>query len=250
MENSNFLKNSQIVILGICIAVATIVASLIISRGLMNIKRFSSELIQVTGAAEKKILSDYMVWRLDFSRRDIQMTAAYEKLKGDFKSVRDYLIAKGAAEGEIVASPVTTKVLYKKNEKGNDTNEIEGYLLSQTLEVRSYQVEKVTAVSREATELITQGIELVSNPPDYFYTKLPELKHELLSEATADAKKRAEQMASSTGSRIGTIRSARMGVFQITPVNSYDVSDWGMNDTTSLEKKANAVVKVDFAILA
>ena len=55
-------------------------------------------------------------------------------------------------------------------------------------------------------------------------------------------------MAVSTGSRVGSIRSARMGVFQITPVNSYDVSDWGMNDTTSLEKKANAVVKVDFAI--
>jgi len=250
MENSNFLKNSQIVILGICIAIATIVSSVILSRGFMNIKRFSSEVIQVTGAAEKKILSDYMVWRLDFSRRDLQMKAAFQKLKEDFKAVRDHLISRGIAEGEIIASPVRTKILYRKNEKGNDTNDIEGYLLSQTLEVRSYQVEKVTAVSREATELITQGIELVSNPPDYFYTKLPELKHELLSQATADAKKRAEQMASSTGSRIGTIRSARMGVFQITPVNSYDVSDWGYNDTTSLEKKANAVVKVDFAILS
>ena len=250
MENSNFLKNSQIVILGICIAIATIVSSVILSRGFMNIKRFSSEVIQVTGAAEKKILSDYMVWRLDFSRRDLQMKAAFQKLKEDFKAVRDHLISRGIAEGEIIASPVRTKILYRKNEKGNDTNDIEGYLLSQTLEVRSYQVEKVTAVSREATELITQGIELVSNPPDYFYTKLPELKHELLSHATADAKKRAEQMASSTGSRIGTIRSARMGVFQITPVNSYDVSDWGYNDTTSLEKKANAVVKVDFAILS
>jgi len=250
MENSNFLKNSQIVILGICIAIATIVSSVILSRGFMNIKRFSSEVIQVTGAAEKKILSDYMVWRLDFSRRDLQMKAAFQKLKEDFKAVRDHLISRGIAEGEIIASPVRTKILYRKNEKGNDTNDIEGYLLSQTLEVRSYQVEKVTAVSREATELITQGIELVSNPPDYFYTKLPELKHELLSQATADAKKRAEQMASSTGSRIGTIRSARMGVFQITPVNSYDVSDWGYNDTTSLEKKANAIVKVDFAILS
>jgi len=250
MENSNFLKNSQIVILGICIAIATIAASLILSSGLMNIKRFSTELIQVTGASEKKILSDYMVWKLDFSRRDLEMTGAYEKLKLDLKAIHDYLITHGVAEGEMIALPVTTKILYKKDEKGHDTNQIEEYLLNQTLEVRSYQVEKVTAVSREATELITQGIELVSNPPEYFYTKLPELKHELLSEASADAKKRAEQMAASTGSRIGTIRSARMGVFQITPVNSYDVSDWGYNDTTSLEKKANAVVKVDFSIVS
>ena len=249
MENSNFLKNSQIVILGICIAVATIAASLIFSRALMNMKRFPSELIQVTGSAEKKILSDYMVWRLDFSRRDVLMTSAYELLNVDLKTVQDYLKDKGVPEGDMASSSVATRILYKKDEKGNDTNSIEGYLLSQTVEVRTNQVNKVSDILREATELIMQGIELVSYAPEYFYTKLPELKHQLLSEATADAKKRAEQMAASTGSRVGAIRSARMGVFQITPVNSYDVSDWGYNDTSSFEKKANAVVKVDFAIV-
>jgi hypothetical protein len=70
----------------------------------------------------------------------------------------------------------------------------------------------------------------------------------MLSEATENAKKRAESMAKASGNKIGSIRSARMGVFQITPVNSYDVSDWGMNDTSSLEKKVNAVVNVEFAI--
>ena len=64
----------------------------------------------------------------------------------------------------------------------------------------------------------------------------------------ANAKKRAESIAKASGNKIGRIRSARMGVFQITPVNSYDVSDWGMNDTSSLEKKVNAVVNVEFAI--
>lgn len=248
MDNAHFLKNSQISILGLSIACATIISTVIFSQGLMKIKRFSSEVISVTGSAEKKILSDYMVWKLDFSRRDLQMTGAFQKLKEDSKAVEDYLLAKGIKEGEIIASAIGTKILYKKNEKGNDTNDIEGYFLSQTFEIRSHDVSKVTAISREATELINQGIELISNAPEYFYTKLPELKHELLSEATKDAKKRAEQMAASTGNQIGSIRSARTGVFQITPVNSYDVSDWGMNDTTSLEKKANAVVKVDFAI--
>ena len=114
--------------------------------------------------------------------------------------------------------------------------------------MRSNDVQKITQISRESTELIQQGIEFISNAPQYFYTKLPELKHELLSEATKDAKRRAEQMAQSTGNKVGVIRSAKMGVFQITPVNSYEVSDWGENDTSSLEKKANAVVRVDFSI--
>ena len=66
---------------------------------------------------------------------------------------------------------------------------------------------------------------------------------------TGALKKRAGEIASSSGNRIGVIRSAKMGVFQITPVNSYDVSDYGENDTSSLEKKVNAVVKAEFAIV-
>ncbi|MBI4970275.1 MAG: SIMPL domain-containing protein, partial [Candidatus Omnitrophica bacterium] len=79
-------------------------------------------------------------------------------------------------------------------------------------------------------------------------TGLGELKIEMLREATKDAKKRAEEIATSSGNKIGPIRSARMGVFQITPVNSYDTSDSGYNDTSSLEKRVTAVVKAEFAI--
>jgi len=176
------------------------------------------------------------------------MVAAFDLLKEDLNIVKGYLVGKGIKEGEIIIAPVATTVLHKKNEKGNDTNEIEGYILAQEIEVRSGDVVKVTDVSRQATELIEKGLEVISQSPEYFYTKLPELKLAMLSEATENAKKRAESMAKASGNKIGSIRSARMGVFQITPVNSYDVSDWGMNDTTSLEKKVNAVVNVEFAI--
>lgn len=250
MEDRSFLRNTQIVILGVCIAFATIVSTVIFSQGLMKLMKFQKELISVTGAAEKKILSDYMVWKLDFSRRDAAMTIAYNKVKEDLGAVKAYLLSKGIQEKELIISPVTTEILYKKNEKsGKDTNEIEAYKLSQELEVRSTEVQKVTEISREATELINQGIELISNAPEYFYTKLAELKVEMLREATKDAKSRASEIAASSGNKIGVIRSAKMGVFQITPVNSYDVSDWGTNDTSSLEKKVNAVVKAEFSII-
>ena len=248
-SSSNFLKNSQIIILGVCIALATIAASVIFSKALVKIKKFSTEVINVTGSAERKIKSDYIVWKTTFSRRDIQMTAAFQKLQEDLKTVKNYLISKGINEKEMIISQVETEILYKKNEKGNNTNEIEAYRLSQNIEIRSYEVDKIADISRGSTELINQGIELISNPPEYLYTKLPELKLEMLSEATQNAKKRAEQMAAATGNKIGFMRSARMGVFQITPTSSVDVSDWGQNDTTSLEKKVMAVVKVDFAIV-
>ena len=211
-------------------------------------KKYSEQVVKVTGSAEKNITSDAMVWKLSFSRRDVKMVNAFDLLKEDLKTVKDYLLSKGVKENEIIVAPVATTVLYKKNEKGNDTNEIEGYILAQEIEIRSSDVVKITEVSRQATELIEKGLEVISQAPEYFYTKLPELKLAMLSDATENAKKRAESMAKASGNKIGSIRSARMGVFQITPVNSFDVSDYGMNDTTSLEKKVNAVVNVEFAI--
>ena len=70
----------------------------------------------------------------------------------------------------------------------------------------------------------------------------------MLREAARDAKKRAEEIASASGNKISLVRSAKMGVFQMTPAHSYDFSDWGSNDTTSYEKKVTGVVKADFAI--
>lgn len=248
MEGSRILRNSQIIILGICIAVATIASSVILSGGFLKVMKFTREQITVTGAAQKDIKSDFVIWRGDFWRRDPNLKTAYANLKADVSSVEQFLMSRGVNKIDIRFSSVTTSTLYKKNEKGNDTNDIEGYNLGQTVEVRSNDVDKITEVSSDSTELISQGIEFSSQMPEYFYTKLDELKIEMLAKATENAKERAANMARATGNKIGLMRSAKMGVFQITPTNSTEVSDWGMNDTSSLEKKVTAVVNVSFAI--
>ena len=248
MSSFRELKNMQTIILGLCIAAATITSTVILSKGFMKIKKFTNEVISVTGSAEKKIVSDYSVWVAAFTRRDPQMTVAFKKLGEDMEKVKKYLLSKEIKEEEIIVSQVETKVLYKKNEKGHNTNDIEGYLLYQEVEVRSYEVKKVDTIARQSTELINQGIQFISGAPEYFYTKLAELKIEMLAKATENAKERAKSMAVSTGNKIGLMRSAKMGIFQITPVNSYDVSWYGNNDTSSYDKKVTAVVNATFAI--
>ncbi|MFA6142092.1 MAG: SIMPL domain-containing protein [Candidatus Omnitrophota bacterium] len=248
MEGGNFLKNSQIIVLGICIAVATIVSSVILSSGFLKVMKFTREQISVTGSATKEIRSDYIVWKGDFSRRETDLKTAYTNLRSDLEKVKTYLNAKGVKDDELTICQVATETVYKKNGKGNDTNDIRGYRLSQGVEIRSYDVGKIDKVTREVTELIDQGIEFTSPAPEYFYTKLDELKIEMLAKATENAKQRAESMVKATGNKIGFMRNAKMGVFQITPVTSTDVSDWGVNDTTSLDKKVMAVVTVSFAI--
>jgi len=248
MEGGRMLRNFQIIILGICIAVATIVSSVILSQGFLKVMKFTREQITVTGSAQKNIKSDYIIWSGSFSRREADLATAYKKLQDDLTKVKAYLVSKGVSEKEIIVSQISTLKVYKKNEKGNDTNDIQGYLLSQNVEIRSGDVDRIMQVSRESTELINQGVEFVSGAPEYTYIKLDELKVEMLARASENAKQRAESMVKATGNKIGFMRSARMGVFQITPVNSTEVSDWGVNDTTSLEKKVTAVVTASFAI--
>lgn len=248
MENQGFLKNSQIVILGLCIAAATVAASVILSQGFLKVMKFTREQITVTGSAQQNIKSDLAVWTSSFSRREAELAPAYKKLREDLAKVKKYLADKGVRESEIMVFQVSTKPVYRKNERGNDTSDIQGYILTQSVQVKSADVDLVTRLSMESTDLIDQGIEFSSGAPEYYYTKLDELKVEMLAHAAQNAKQRAENMTKATGNRIGLMRSAKMGVFQITPVNSTEVSDWGVNDSSSLEKKVTAVVNVSFAI--
>lgn len=248
MEGTKILRSSQIIVLGVCIAAATIVSSIILSQGFLKITKFVREQISVTGSAQKEIRSDYIVWRGTFSIREADLKTGYKKLSEDLERVKKYFTGKGIGENEIIVSQIAISKIYKKNDKGNDTNEIQWYILSQMIEVRSKEVDKVDAISRESTELINENIEFESMSPEYFYTKLDELKIEMLAKATENAKLRAENMVKATGNKIGFMRSAKMGVFQITPLNSTEVSDWGVNDTSTLEKKVTAVVSASFAI--
>lgn len=248
MDGFRFLRSSQVVILGVCIAVATIASSVILSQGFIRIMKMTREQITVTGSAQRQITSDYVVWRASFDVRDAELSQAYKKLSAELETVKRYLLAKGVREPELIVPQVLTEQLYKKDEHGNDTNEFMTYRLTQTVEVRSENVQKLTDVSRAITELIDQGVRLTSGAPEYLYRPLDGLKIEMLAEATENAKRRAQNMAHATGNRIGPIRSARMGVFQITPIHSTEVSDYGINDISSLDKKVTAVVTASFAI--
>jgi hypothetical protein len=248
MEEKGFLKNSQIIVLGVCIAVATIASSVILSQGFLKVTKFVKEQISVTGSAQKLITSDRAVWRGSFSVRGVDLQSAYKNLKDSLEKVKKYLVAQGIGEKEIIASQITTETIYKKTDSGVETNDILAYRLTQSVEVVSSDVAKITDLARSATELINQGIEFYSQSPEYFYTKLEELKVEMLAKASENAKQRAENMVKATGNKIGFMRSARMGVFQITPASSTEVSDWGLNDTSSMDKKVTAVVSASFAI--
>ena len=99
-----------------------------------------------------------------------------------------------------------------------------GYRLRQRFTVESADVEKVETVSREISSLIAQGVSIEAYAPDYYYTKLDDVKMGLIEKASADARTRAEKIALNAGTKIGRVASARMGVFKSpepTPTRSF-----------------------------
>lgn len=227
------------------LALGLILSSYIVTDGIVKTK---TKTITVTGSVKKQLKSDLIIWRGSFSTTSLQIPEAYQALKGSSEKVKNYLISKGIAEKDLVFSSISTVTNMVPLPDGMYSNKVESYRLMQTVEVSSPDVDKLTTISREATELINSGVAFESYPPQYFYTKIADLKVELLGLATKDAKTRAEQIAKSTGSQIGNLRAAKMGVFQITPMYSTEVSDAGINDTSSIDKEITGVITCDFEI--
>ncbi|HYM79817.1 MAG TPA: SIMPL domain-containing protein [Candidatus Limnocylindria bacterium] len=220
----------------IVIALGIIVASAVIGFSAMRIAD-SRATITVTGPAKRQIVSDFVVWRGQFVAQSSQLAQAYADLESSRGRVRGYLVGRGLAANDLIFSPAGTRTFYATGPDRMETSTVTSYRLTQTVEIRSADVERLTAISRESTELIKQGIAFESMPPEYLYKKLADLKVEMLAEATKDARSRAQEMARNSGSRIGRLRSARMGVFQITSAYSTAIGDYGINDTSSLLKE-------------
>lgn len=238
----------------VALSLSIILSSVIASWAFLHAKKLS-QTIQVTGSAKKRIKSDLMIWNASVTVESASLADAYGKLSRDVEKTKAFLIHQGVPENQIVISAVsTTPVRRGKNSPSEGANAgaisgaVTGYSLKQSLGIRSSDIDKITNISRQVTELINQAILLESEEPQYLYTRIAETKVEILAAAARDAKERAQQIAASTGSRVGGIRSAEMGVLQITAADSSAVSGYGENDTKSLEKDITAVVHVTFAI--
>ncbi len=233
---------------GLALGGALVISTAVGTRGLEKFKQ-DSQTITVTGSAKRRIQSDLVLWTATVSERADTLVAAVKLLKQNVPRVTAYLVRKGVPENKIVVSSIVSHAIHPHDKDGRPQEDIvTAYVVQQTVQVESGDVDKVRQISREATELIEQGINLQSAAPEYLYTKLADLKIQMLAEAAKDSKVRAEQIANSTAAHLGPLREARMGVMQINPANSTDTSGEGNNDVSSLEKDVIAVVTASFSL--
>lgn len=235
------------IIISLILAASLVISSYIVTAGIKEIKGPGNSL-SVKGSAKKQITSDLVVWNGSFSSQSPILSDAYKDLKVSEGKVKSYLANQGIDEKDIIFSSITTSTNFVILPNGMYSNQVDSYRLFQNVEIRSGDIDKITNISRSATDLINEGVQFQSNAPQYFYTKLADLKIDMIGLATEDAKARAEKMLSATGNKVGKLNSANVGVFQITPLYSGEISDYGINDTSSIEKEITSVVTCEFEV--
>ena len=248
---------------GVFIICATILISVRTLSGSWRRTHEIKNSIAVTGLATRDFKSDLIVWGGSFSCTHENLKEAYALLKKDEQTIRTYLVGKGVKGEEIVFDAVsidrnyvtvTEKTGKKKHGYGEEDEEttrqvFTGYTLTQRVNIESTDVDKVEKLSREVAELITKGIELNASSPLYYYTKLSELKLQMLAEATKDGHNRAEKIAENSGSKVGKVLDATMGTFQITAQHSKEDYSWGGTfNTTARDKTVSVTVKLQFDV--
>lgn len=206
--------------------------------------------INVTGNAKKDFESDIVKWTAMYSRKSLALSEASDQLSRDRELVRNFLVQQGVNENEIRfdAVNINREFAYHTDENGRSYNTFSGYSLTQQVSVESKDLDKIDNASREISTLISQGLELSSNAPNYYYSKLEDLKLALIGEASQNAKARAENIAQESGSSLGDLIKADLGIFQITGQNdNEDFSYGGTFNTTSRHKTAHITVKASYA---
>jgi hypothetical protein len=180
--------------------------------------RASDRYVTVKGVSERDVTADIALWPLRFIATDDNLSRAQAKIKQSHEEILTFLERHGIDPGEAEVQQLeVTDVLANPYRSGPMESR---YIIAQTLMVRTDDPEKVSQASQAVGELVDAEVVLSSRGgydtgPTYLFTGLNDLKPEMIAEATAEARKAAEQFAKDSGSRIGKIRKANQGVFVI-----------------------------------
>lgn len=241
--------NKFSVIVASILAIGLVIGAFILGNA-YKYKFKTSESINVTGNALKDFNADLVKWRATFSRKDFDLRVASDQLKADQIVVKNFLISQGIKPNEIVfeAVNISKDFQYGTDSNGASISQFTGYNLSQDATIESKELDKIEKASREISNLISQGIELSSSNPNYYYSKLEDFKLELIAQASENAKQRAENIATKSGGNLGKLQKADLGIFQITGKNdNEEYSSGGALNTTSRQKTANITVKTSYS---
>ena len=228
----------------LAISIAIVITANIVTDTVVERRRVDDK-ISVTGSAREPISANLVRWTLNVGKEDDTPARAARILRGDVNEVRSFLRNAGIPADAITTSVVTSERIVLQLSK---KRRLIRHRVTQELEVRTRDIDAVEPVATRVGELIERGIGVSAGSLRYLSTELTQAKLDALEAATEEAHRRAEILVKGLGGKLGRMRSSSLGVYQVTPRDSTDVSDYGINDTTSREKDVTAVVTATFSV--
>jgi hypothetical protein len=229
----------------VLVALAVALAGRFIGEG-FRLGRQEERFVSVKGISERDVKADLVLWPLRFVSTGNELTAVQAKNRADADAVRRFLVGAGVpAEAIEVQGVEVTDVLANAYRSGPvDTR----FIVAQTLMVRSRDVDRMAAASQRVGELVDAGVVLSSEGgggPYYLFTKLNDVKPAMIAEATKRAREGAEQFAADSGSRVGGIRRANQGLFQILARDDTP----GTSEQRQINKTVRVVSTIDYLLV-
>lgn len=233
------MKSVESLTIGVCMIASALVFGIFFYNA-----RIVDNTVKVVGSAGKQFGTDKVKWQLRISRNVTVYTLAegYSQLKKDVDLIVAQLKASGIDPKSISMQALNTNPVY------SGTGTISNYTLQQALYVISDSVATVEKIALNPEAIASKGIIIEFSRLEYFYSKVDEIKRELLGDAAKDAKLRAEEIAKSSGKKVGLLKNAQAGVFQITEPYSNEVSGYGMYDTSTKDKEIKVTVRAEFEL--
>jgi len=209
------------VILGVLLALGMYAAGVQLTEA-VRVWKQSDRVVSVKGLSERDVPVDLVLWPISFSVASQTLDGLHAELRAAEEKIRAFLLAHGFSEEEIsVTQPVVSD---RWEHFYGDNKPEERYTASGVVLLRTGKVEQAKAVMPRADDLVREGVLLsrsYEHQPQFIFTRLNDIKPEMIAEATHEARKAAEQFAQDSGSRVGKIRSAQQGYFSIENLDPY-----------------------------
>jgi len=209
-------RNPSIFFLGLFLAVGMVAAAWLLGGALAEFKAYD-RYVTVRGLAEREIPADLAMWPISFSAAGDSLTGVQEDLSRQEQAIRAFLKDQGLGDAETTLAAPRITDHYAMGMRSQDLP-ANRYSAQGVLTVRSGSPDTVKKAMAEAGSLVTKGVVLVHNyeyQPRFEFTKLNDIKPEMIAQATRDARAAADQFARDSGSQVGAIRRATQGYFSI-----------------------------------
>jgi hypothetical protein len=182
--------------------------------------RLGFRTVTVKGLSEREVKADLGFWPIRFVVTGPTLEAARAQLEGAQGSVKSFLASKGFAETDWTVQNIQVEdrlAGYNAQSTPEDTR----FVLTEDILVRSGDVQKLTDAARSIGDLLKLGVVLSSDSynagPSFIFTKIADLKGDMLTEATKRAREAAEKFAQESGAKVGDIQTANQGIVEINP---------------------------------